>query len=73
MARILVQTNDRRTVLDEAEVQLADVNDQDQAADLLDRLGRAIVQAERVPRSPGPRGRRPRALVPVSDYRDVGA
>jgi hypothetical protein len=72
MARILVQTNDRRTVLDEADVRLADISDDDCAAALLDRLEGAIENAERAP-GPSPPPERRRAIVPVSSYRDVCA
>lgn len=68
MARILVQTDDRRTILDEHDVQVADINDELVASRLLDRLERAIAVAER--RRPT---RRIAAIVPASDYREVGA
>jgi len=73
MARILVQTNDSRTVLEERNVQLADINDGESAAGLLDRLERAIQDAERRLDRRSPRVRHLAAIVPVSDYRDVGA
>jgi len=46
MARILVQTNDHRTVLDERHVRLADINE---CLCLLDRLEQAVKEAERPP------------------------
>jgi hypothetical protein len=46
MARILVQTNDYRTVLDERHVRLADINE---CLCLLDRLEQAVKEAERPP------------------------
>ena len=73
MARILVQTNDRRTVLDEADVRLADISDDDRAAALLDRLEGAVENAERAPSQSPPRFERDSAIVPVSSYRDVCA
>ncbi len=73
MARILVQTNDRRTVLDEGDVQIADINDQESAAGLLDRLEHAIEDAERRRRRRSRPVRHLAAIVPVSDYRDVSA
>ena len=73
MARILVQTNDRRTVLDERNVQIADINDQTSASGLLDRLEHAIADAERRRGRRSPPVRHVAAIVPVSDYRDVCA
>jgi hypothetical protein len=55
MARILVQTNDYRTVLDERNVQLADINDEASNADLLERLRQAIRDSARRPRDPSAR------------------
>jgi len=46
MARILVQTNDYRTVLDERYIKLADINE---CLGLLDRLEQAVKEAERPP------------------------
>jgi ArsR family metal-binding transcriptional regulator len=72
MARILVQTDDRRTVLDAGDVNLADINDRESASSLLDRLERAIQTAERRPGAARAGVRRVASIVPVSDYRDVG-
>ncbi len=72
MARILVQTDDRRTVLDAGGVNVADINDRESASSLLDRLERAIQSAERRPGPASARCRRVASIVPVSDYRDVG-
>jgi len=72
VARILVQTDDRRTVLDAGDVKLADIGDRESASSLLDRLERAIQSAERRPGPAGHRCRRVASIVPVSDYRDVG-
>lgn len=71
MARILVQTNDYRTVLDESDVQLADINDEQVAGGLLDRVGRAVHDAECGRARPRRPVRRLAAIVPVSDYRVV--
>ncbi len=73
MARILVQTNDRRTVLDQRNVRIADIDDEESAVALLDRLADAIQLAEA---RLGARRRTVRhlaAIVPASDYRDVSA
>ncbi len=67
MARILIQTNDRRTVLDEG-VQPEDVTP-DAAERLLGRIGRAVADAERG--SHNPRFRRVGVIAPASDYREV--
>ena len=72
MARILVQTNDRRTILDAPNVEVADINDGELAADLLDRLEHAIVLADDGANRHGRTLRRLSAIVPLSDYRDVG-
>jgi hypothetical protein len=66
VARILVQTNDRRTVLDEADVHPADMSG---TPNLLDRLERAVEEAERV--RPTPRFRRRGAIPQAKDYREV--
>jgi hypothetical protein len=71
MARITVQTDDRRTVLEEADVQVDQIRDDVSASHLLDRLRRAVQDAER----PAPRKRSARRLasiVPARDYRVVG-
>jgi len=68
MARILVQTNDYRTVLDERNVQLADINDKTPNADLLERLGQAIQDSERRPSRRTPSVRRPVAIAPATGY-----
>jgi len=69
MARIVVQTDDRRTVFEEQDVQLGDIADERVAVALLDRLEQAIGQAQSKPR------RRPLrrvvSLVPAQDYRTV--
>jgi len=72
MARILVQTNDRRTVLDEGGVQAADIHDQSAAGSLLDRLERAVCDAESRRFSTNARVRRLAVIVPTSGYREVG-
>lgn len=74
MARILVQTSDRRTVLDERHVRLTDIVDKQAASGLLDRLEAAIRHAERLPRRREARPRRVASIVSsVADYRDIGA
>jgi hypothetical protein len=69
MARILVQTNDRRTVLDEGDVRPADISGRAAAARLLGRLERAVEDAERertqIQRTPVG------AIAAASDYREV--
>ena len=72
MARILVQTDDRRTVLDERNVGLTDVADVHGATGLLDRLQAAIEHAERM-RPKGARRPRRGSVVSVAHYRDIGA
>jgi hypothetical protein len=69
MARIVVQTDDHRTVLEERGVQLADVNDDRASGDLMARLRKAVGTAERTP------ARRPvkrlLTILPAADYREV--
>jgi hypothetical protein len=68
MARILVQTNDYCTVLDERDVRLADIDGENAAGELLDRLERAIRDAEsRRVRQSRPIRRRA-AIVPARGY-----
>ena len=71
MARILVQTNDHLTVLDEADVELADMTRPDADRGLLARLEHAVRDAERRRRRPRAGVRHLASIVPVSDYRDV--
>ncbi len=71
MARILVQTNDYRTVLDEADVELADITRPDADHGLLARLEHAVRDAETRRRRPRTGVRHLASIVPVSDYRDV--
>jgi hypothetical protein len=72
MARILVQTNDSRTVLDERDVHRGDIVGQRSAQTLLDRLERAVEDAdlERPQASPV---RHLATILPAKDYRAVGA
>ncbi len=72
MARILVQTDDRRTVLEAANVELADINEEHLASDLLERLERAITLADRSAGCSARPLRRLASIVPLSDYRDLG-
>ncbi len=72
MARILVQTDNRRTVLEERSVDLAEIGDDAAAADLMSRLKRAVADAERPPATrPRPRVQHLAAIVPAMHYRDV--
>ena len=68
MARILVQTNDCRTVLDERDVLLADLHER---ITLLDRLEDAVKDAERPRTRPNRRFRRIAMIVPDGDHRTV--
>jgi hypothetical protein len=69
MARIVVQTDDHRTVLEERGVQLADVNDGPESVDLMTRLRTAVGTAERTPAKPAVR--RLLTILPAADYREV--
>ena len=72
MARIQVQTDDCRTVLDELNVQLANINNEAAwCVELLDRLERAIQDSERRRGGSRRRVRHPAAIVPATDYRSV--
>ena len=68
MARILVRTNDYRTVLDERNVQLADINDESSNADL-QRLRQAIRDSARRPRNPS--ARHQVAILPTKGYLEL--
>ncbi len=72
MARILVQTNDCLTVLDERHVRLADMHDSASPASLLTRLGRAIQDADSSPprRTRAP-ARHATVVAAATDYREV--
>jgi hypothetical protein len=72
MARITVQTDDRRTVLEERDVQIDQIRDEPSASHLLDRLRRAVQDAERPPAIKRP-VRRLVSIVPARDYKLVGA
>ena len=70
MARIVVQTDDRRTVLEEPEVQVSDVSNARARLQLMGRLEAAVGDAERA----RPRRRpvkRLLTIVPAVDYREV--
>jgi hypothetical protein len=69
MARILVQTNDYRTVLDERNVQLADINDERPNADMLERLRQAIRDSGRRPRNPS--ASHQVAILPAKGYLEL--
>jgi hypothetical protein len=71
MARITVQTDDRRTVLEERDVKLDHIRDEACASDLVDRLRRAVQDTER-PSAPRRPARRLASIVPARDYRLVG-
>lgn len=69
MARIVVQTDDHQTVLEEPDVQLSDVSDARRRLQLMGRLQTAVGTAERT------RTRRPvkrlLTILPAVDYREV--
>jgi len=70
MARIVVQTDDRRTVLEEPDVQISDVSNARARLQLMGRLEAAVGDAERS----RPRRRpvkRLLTIVPAVDYREV--
>ena len=69
MARIVVQTDDRRTVLEEPDVQLADVSDARTRLQLMGRLQAAVGDAERS--RPRRRVKRLLTILPAADYREV--
>ncbi|HEV2980243.1 MAG TPA: hypothetical protein VGX51_02325 [Solirubrobacteraceae bacterium] len=72
MARITVQTDDRRIVLEERDVHADQLRDEPSASHLRDRLSRAVQDAERPPVGRR-RVRRLASIVPARDYRLVGA
>lgn len=72
MARITVQTDDRRTVLEERDVHPDQICDELSASPLLDRLRSAVQDAERPPVRKC-RVRRLASIVPARDYKLVGA
>ena len=47
MARILIQTNDCRTVFDERDVSLTEINGERSRNGLVERIGHAIREAEK--------------------------
>jgi hypothetical protein len=69
MARIVVQTDDRRTVLEEPDVQLADVSDARTRLQLMGRLQAAVGDAERS--RPRRQVKRLLTILPAADYREV--
>jgi len=69
MARILVQTDDRRTILEERDVQPVDLDDEVAAVPLLDRIERALHEAQNA--GARKRIRRLLSIVPAQDYREV--
>ncbi len=70
MARIVVQTDDRRTVLEEPDVQLSDVSDARTRLQLMGRLQAAVTDAERS-RRPRRQVKRLLTILPATDYREV--
>jgi hypothetical protein len=72
MARITVQTDDRRTVLEERGVQIDQIRDEPSASRLMERVRRAVQDAERPPVLKR-RVRRLVSIVPARDYKLVGA
>jgi hypothetical protein len=71
MARIVVQTDDRHTVLDEGDVHVADIRHEASSRSLLGRLEQALRDAERR-RFTRACGVRRLAVIVPSSYRDVG-
>jgi len=69
MARIVVQTDDRRTVLEEPDVQVADVSDARTRLQLMGRLQAAVGDAERS--RPRRHVKRLLTILPAADYREV--
>lgn len=68
MARIVIQTDDFHTVLDERDVARRDLDDEGRRTALLARLDRAIHVSERRGRGAV---RRVACIVPVTDYREL--
>lgn len=69
MARIVVQTDDRRTVLEEPDVQVADISDARTRLQLMGRLQAAVGDAERS--RPRRQVKRLLTILPAADYREV--
>jgi N-formylglutamate amidohydrolase len=72
MARITVQTDDERTVLEERDVHVHHIRQEPAASHLIERLARAVQDAERPPARKRA-VRRLVSIVPVRDYKLVGA
>jgi len=73
VARILIQTDDRRTLLDEGDIEVADLHDAPLRSALFERIGRALQDAGGPPASRRPAARRVAVILPAVDYREVGA
>jgi hypothetical protein len=71
MARILVQSNDHRVVLDARNVRHADIKADESPGGLLDRLERAVRDADRDRTSRKRAPERLLAIVPARGYLDV--
>ena len=71
MARILVLTNDDRTILEEGGVGPDDFAEEPTEHNLLGRIERAVGDAEARPARRRPRVRRIAMIVPSCGYRDV--
>ena len=69
MARIVVQTDDHRTILEERGVKLADVSNERASGEVMARLRRAVGTAERG--RPDRPVKRLLAILPAVDYREV--
>ena len=69
MARIVVQTDDRQTVLEEPDVQVSDVSDARTRLQLMGRLQAAVGTAERT--RPRRQVKRLLTILPAADYREV--
>ena len=69
MARIVVQTDHRRTVLEQPDVQVADISDARTRLQLMGRLQAAVGDAERS--RPRRQVKRLLTILPAADYREV--
>ena len=69
MARILVQTDDCRTILEERDVRAVDLDDEVASVPLLGRIERALHEAHDT--GARKRVRRLLSIVPAQDYREV--
>ncbi len=70
MVHLLLQSNDHRTVLDECDLDLADIDDVEVRAALLARLGRVIRESEVRHRAADSMSRIG-VIAPATDYREL--